>query len=103
MAKDLNTLIAKKQAGINRMRARQKRVHERMAELVETQPEIMESALKKVKQKLTHSTAITLELYTEWYDILSKWSADRIATLLRSDSEEHEQLRACAPFDFAKA
>lgn len=83
------------------MRARQKRVHEKMAELIETKPEILECALKKVKQKLAHSTAVTSELYTEWYDILSKWPVERIVCLLRSDCEKMEQLRACAPFELA--
>ncbi|MFT5905480.1 MAG: hypothetical protein ACI9E1_001078 [Cryomorphaceae bacterium] len=100
---EIHSLLAKKQAGVSRMRDRQRRVHLRMAQLVEDRPEVIDNALKKVMQRLENSGAATREIYIEWYEILTTWSVDRIATMLRDDSANNEQLRACAPFDFVNA
>ncbi len=97
---EIHSLLAKKQAGVVRMRDRQKRVHTKMAQLVEERPEMIDAAVKRVMQRLENSGAATRDIYTEWYQILTTWSADRIATMLRDDSTNTEQLRACAPFDF---
>ena len=100
---EVHSLLAKKQAGVMRMRDRQKRVHERMAKLVEERPEMITKAVTKVVQRLENSGAATREIYNEWYLILTTWSRERIALMLRDDSSSTEQLRACAPFDFATA
>lgn len=97
---EIHSLLAKKRAGVSRMRDRQRRVHLRMAQLVEDRPEVIDNAVKKVMQRLENSGAATREIYIEWYEILTTWSVDRIATMLRDDSTNTEQLRACAPFDF---
>ena len=97
---EIHSILAKKQAGVSRMRDRQRRVHLRMAQLVEDRPEMIDHAVKKVTQRLENSGAATREIYIEWYRILTTWSADRIAAMLRDDSTKTEQLRACAPFDF---
>lgn len=99
---EIKSLIEQKQAGVSRMRERQKRVHMRMANLVEEHPELIDDAVSKVLKRLENTGAATRDIYTKWYEILINWSAERIATLLRDDSAENEQLRACAPFDFAK-
>lgn len=90
-----------KQAGVSRMRERQMHVHERMAELIEERPEMIDRAVAKVVIRLENSGAATREIYTEWYKILTTWSSDRIAAMLRDGSSSTDQLRACAPFDFA--
>ena len=99
---EVKSLIALKQAGVNRMRERQKRVHMRMANLIEEHPELIHEAVDKVMQRLENTGAATRAIYLKWYDMLMDWPAERIATLLRDDSCENEQLRACAPFDFVK-
>jgi len=98
---DIQSLKAKKQAGVARMRERQRRVHLRMAELVENSPEVLDDAVQKVMQRLENSGAATRDIYTEWYQILTTWSTGRIASMLRDEGPNTEQLRACAPFDFA--
>lgn len=98
----VRSILAEKQAGVKRMRERQIRVHERMAQLVEGSPEIIDKAVTKVMMRLENSGSATREIYAEWYKILTTWSADRIAALLRDNSCDNDQLRACAPFDFTK-
>lgn len=100
---EFHSMLAKKQAGVNRMLDRQKRVHQRMAQLVEDRPELIEDALKKVKQRLENSCVASKEIHSEWYQILTTWSIDKIVAMLRDDSPKTEQLRACAPFDFVNA
>ncbi|MFT5633531.1 MAG: hypothetical protein ACI9SQ_001251 [Rubritalea sp.] len=100
---EIHSLLAKKQAGVSRMHDRQRRVHLRMAQLVEDRPEVIDSAVKKVMQRLENSGEATREIYIEWYEILTTWSAERIVMMLRDDSINTEQLRACAPFDFVNA
>lgn len=100
---EIHSILAKKQAGVSRMRDRQRRVHLRMAQLVEDRPEMIDRAVKKVTQRLENSGAATREIYIEWYQILTTWSADRIVAMLRDESTNTEQLRACAPFDFENA
>ncbi|MGJ8657466.1 MAG: hypothetical protein ACSHX6_13540 [Akkermansiaceae bacterium] len=99
---DIHSLLAKKQAGVGRMRERQRRVHMRMAQLVEDRPEVIDDAVKRVMQRLENTGAATRDIYMEWYEILTTWSAERIACMLRDDSANTEQLRSCAPFDFCK-
>ena len=101
MKDDLQAIIAKKQAGVKRMLSRQRLVHSRMASMVESRPEVIDEALSKVKQRLQNSGEATREIYLEWYQILTTWSADRIACMLRDKKNSNDQLRACAPFDFA--
>lgn len=100
---EIHTLLAKKQAGVGRMRDRQRRVHERMAKLVMESPEAIDRALNKVVKRLENSGECTRDIYLEWYEILTAWSSERIASLLRDDSCSTEQLRACAPFDFCES
>ena len=100
---DIHSLLAKKQAGVGRMRERQRRVHLRMAQMVEDSPEVIDDAVKRVMQRLENSGAATRDIYTEWYQILTHWSADRIAALLRDESSKTDQLRSSAPFDFCKS
>ena len=100
---EFHSMLAKKQAGVSRMLDRQRRVHLRMAQLVEDRPEVIDEAVEKVMQRLENSGMETREIYIEWYQILTTWSADRIAIMLRDDSSKTEQLRACAPFDFVNA
>ena len=100
---EIHKLLAKKQAGVSRMLERQRRVHLRMAELVEDSPEVIDEAVRRVMQRLENSGSATRDIYTEWYEILTTWSARRIASMLRDDSSVTEQLRACAPFDFGMA
>jgi len=99
---EVKSLIALKQAGVNRMRERQKRVHMRMANLIEEHPELIHEAIDKVKQRLENTGVATRAIYLRWYDILMDWPPERISQLLRGDSADDEQLRACAPFDFVK-
>ena len=100
---EICSILAKKQAGVGRMRDRQRRVHQKMAQLVEDHPEVIDKAVKKVMQRLENSGAATRDIYAEWHQILTTWSAGRIATMLRDDSASTEQLRACAPFDFCNS
>lgn len=99
---EIKTLIAAKQAGINRMRGRQKRVHMKMATLVEERPESINDAVSKVIQRLENSGTATRAIYTKWHEILLGWPVEKIASLLRDDCPDTEQLRACAPFSFSK-
>jgi len=86
---EVKSLIALKQAGVNRMRERQN-------------PELIHEAIDKVKQRLENTGVATRAIYLRWYDILMDWPPERISQLLRGDSADDEQLRACAPFDFVK-
>lgn len=97
---EIHSLLAKKQAGVCRMQERQRRVHLKMAQMIEEHPEIIENAVKKVIHRLEHSGIATREIYVEWHEILTTWPVDKIVAMLRDDSTNTEQLRACAPFDF---
>lgn len=99
MDADLVKLMAKKQAGVQRMRSRQRIVHKRIAKMLESRPEAIDQALQKVRQRMENTGDATREIYLEWYQILTTWSLGRIVDLLRDDSDRTEQLRACAPFD----
>ena len=99
---EIKSLIAQKQAGVRRMRDRQRLVHMKMANLVEEHPEVIGEALNRVLIRLENKGAASREIYVKWYEILETWPARRIANILRDDSLEYEQLRACAPFDFTK-
>ncbi len=98
---DIHSLLAKKKAGVGRMRERQRLVHLRMAQLVEGSPEVIDHAMRRVMVRLENSGEATRDIYTEWYEILTTWSADRIASLLRDERSNTEQLRACAPFELS--
>jgi len=99
---EIHSLLAQKEAGVNRMLSRQRCVHAKMAQLVEDTPEVIDMALTRVMQRLENSGAATRDIYMEWYQILTTWSADRIAFMLRDDCANTEQLRASAPFDFSE-
>ena len=100
---EIKSLIAQKQAGVRRMKERQKMIHMKMAKLVEERPELIHQAVDKVIQRLENTGAATRDIYTRWHDILMEWPVERIASLLRDDCPDTEQLRACAPFDFGMA
>jgi hypothetical protein len=95
---EVKAMLARKQAGVERMRARQQRVHSRLAELVETQPDELQDGLKKVREQLARPLCTAQEIYLEWERILQIKSASYVAAILRDTSATTEQLRACAPF-----
>ncbi len=97
---EIQSLLAKKQAGVGRMRERQRHVHLKMAQMIEEHPEMIEKALEKVMHRLDHSGIATREIYVEWHEILMTWRVEQIVAMLRDESATTEQLRACAPFDF---
>lgn len=97
---EIKEWLMNKQAGVLRMQSRQKIVHTKMADLIESDPNIIEKAKERVKNRLAKSGQATCEIYLEWQQILATWSNDKIASLLRSDDDKHDQLKACAPFDF---
>jgi len=102
MNNHLHSILERKQAGVSRMRSRQMRIHFRMAELLENHPEMIRDAQQKALQRIKNSGPATKEIYAEWYRILTTRSVEYIAKLLRGQDDENEQLRACAPFNFAE-
>lgn len=97
----VKAILARKKAGVDRMRARQQRVHTRLAEYVETHPEIINEGLTKVREQLAKPLCTAQEIYKEWERILCLKSASYVAAILRDTSARTEQLRACAPFTLA--
>lgn len=100
---DVQQMLARKRAGLERMMARQERVHLRLAEFVEKHPAVLESGLAKVREQLARPFCAAREVYSEWETILKVGSVKEVAALLRDTSPETEQLRACAPFSFCEA
>ena len=97
----VKAILARKKAGVERMRARQQRVHTRLAEYVETHPEVINDGLTKVREQLARPLCAAQEIYKEWERILSLKSASYVVAILRDTSATTEQLRACAPFTLA--
>jgi hypothetical protein len=94
----VKAILARKKAGVERMRARQQRVHTRLAEYVEAHPEVINDGLSKVREQLAKPLCTAREIYKEWERILCLKSASYVAAILRDTSATTEQLRACAPF-----
>ncbi|MFC4992065.1 hypothetical protein [Rubritalea tangerina] len=94
----IHTLLAEKAAGVERMRQRQLRVHARLAEFVEHNPDAMAQGLAKVRSQLARPLCAAREIYMEWEKILLTQPASAVANLLRDTSSSTEQLRSCAPF-----
>ncbi len=99
---NIQQMLAQKRAGLERMRARQQRVHTKLAEFIEKHPAALESGLEKVRDQLARPFCAAREVYSEWEVILKDGSAKEVAALLRDTSAETEQLRACAPFSFGE-
>ena len=91
-------ILAEKAAGVERMRARQQRVHSRLAEFVEEHPDAMKQGLERVRDQLARPLCTAQEIYKEWERILGLKSVSYVAAILRDTSTTTEQLRACAPF-----
>lgn len=102
-SQDVQKMLARKRAGLERMKARQERVHLRLAEFVESHPGVLEAGLMKVRGQLARPLCAAREVYTEWENILKNGSVHEVVALLRDTSPETEQLRACAPFSFCEA
>ncbi len=102
MDHEVDIILAAKRAGIDRMRERQRRVHHGMALMVESRPEVIGDAVKRVKARLEGSVVASKEIYEEWLVILESWPIERVVALLRDDAVDGEQLRACAPFDLER-
>jgi N-glycosylase/DNA lyase len=94
----IKSILAKKAAGVERMRQRQLRVHSRLAEMVEKNPEVISQGLDKVREQLARPLCAARTIYLEWETILTTKSAEYIADLMRDTSDDTEQLRSCAPF-----
>lgn len=94
----IHTLLAEKAAGVERMRQRQLRVHARLADQVEKNPDAIALGLEKVRAQLARPLCTARVIYMEWENILTTKSVEYIANLLRDTSSETEQLRSCAPF-----
>ncbi len=92
--------MKRKKAGVLRMQSRQKLVHSKMAKMIESNPSLIENAKQRVQDRLTQTGEATREIYLEWQRILSSWSMEQITGLLRSDDDQYDQIKACAPFDF---
>lgn len=73
-----------------------------MAKLVEDRPDCINDALNKVRNRLANTGLATSDIYAKWNEILLNWPVSKIVSLLRDDSPDTEQLRACAPFSFGK-
>jgi hypothetical protein len=99
-SEEIHSLLAKKQAGVCRMRDRQRHVHQKMAQMLEGHPEMIDHAKKKVMHRMEYSGIATKEIYVEWHEILMNWKLDQIVAMLRDEDTKREQLRACAPFAF---
>lgn len=95
-------ILAKKAAGVERMRARQQRVHSRLADFVEQHPEALQIGLVKVREQLARPLCTAQEIYLEWERILAINSVSYVSAILRDTSETTEQIRACAPFTLAE-
>lgn len=96
-------ILAKKAAGVERMRARQQRVHSRLADYVEAHPNAIKVGLEKVREQLTKPLCNAEEFYLEWERILDIESVSYVCAILRDTSETTEQLRACAPFTLCES
>ena len=83
---EIQSLQAKKQAGVGRMRERQRHVHLKMAQMLEEHPEMIENAVKKVMHRLDHSGIAAREIYVEWHEILTTWRVEQIVAMLRDES-----------------
>jgi hypothetical protein len=94
----VKAILARKKAGIERMCARQQRVQTRLAEYVETHPEVINDGLTRVREQLARPLCKAQEINKEWERILCLRSATYVAAILRDTSSTTEQLRACAPF-----
>ncbi|MFC5051098.1 hypothetical protein ACFPK9_10830 [Rubritalea spongiae] len=97
----IQDILAKKAAGVERMRYRQMRIQERLADRVENDPKAIEEGLSKVRSQLAKRACPAREIYQEWETILTTKTASYVANLLRDTSPESDQLRACAPFKLA--
>ena len=97
----VKSILARKNAGVERMHARQQRVHTRLADYVEAHPEAINEGLAKVREQLAKPLCTAQEIYKEWERILSLKSASYVAAILRDTTATTEQLRACAPFSLA--
>lgn len=94
----VKAILARKKAGIERMCARQQRVQTRLAEYVETHPEVINDGLTRVREQLARPLCKAQDINKEWERILCLRSATYVAAILRDTSSTTEQLRACAPF-----
>ncbi|WP_018970951.1 hypothetical protein [Rubritalea marina] len=99
---DIEQMLENKRAGLERMKARQQRVHSRLAEFVESHPGVIESGLSKVRDQLKRPFCAARGVYLEWEKILKNGSVAEVAALLRDTSPDTEQLRACAPFSLCQ-
>lgn len=97
----VKSILARKKSGVERMRARQQRVHSRLAEYVEAHPEVLDEGLVRVKEQLARPLCTAHDFYKEWERILSIRSVSYVTAILRDTSPTTEQLRACAPFTIA--
>lgn len=95
--KSLEELLAEKQAGLERMKARQDRVNGRIADHIEKHPGCIGPALDRVRRRLKNVDR-TWPLAKEWEHILSNWDLPKIVAIFRDQCAYHEQLRACSPF-----
>ena len=96
-------ILAKKAAGVERMRARQQRVHSRLADHIDAHPDAIEAGLKKVRELISKPMCNCEEIYHEWERILKLESVSYVSAILRDTSQTTEQLRACAPFTLAES
>ncbi len=96
--KDVEDIIRLKQAGVERMRSRQRIVHAKIASQIEARPDIISLAIKRVETKLANRGSASCEIYREWLTILNEWPQGTIVAMFRSEDPKFDQLKACAPF-----
>ncbi|MEO1857719.1 MAG: hypothetical protein ABGY95_10215 [Rubritalea sp.] len=94
----IQDILAKKAAGVERMRMRQLRVQERLADRIDQHPEAIADALSRVRQYLEQPNCTCRAIYEEWLMVLTTKSAGYIANIMRDTSADTDQLRACSPF-----
>lgn len=93
----LKEILAKKRAGVERMKARQARVNRLVADHIEHDDLSIEKAKRVVERKLEEGGRC-LSLAKEWDFILDTWERERIVGMFREQEPGTDQLRACSPF-----
>jgi hypothetical protein len=69
-----------------------------VADKLERQPELLESARRNLERWIAAGGQTPLRAHTEWRDLLDRLPPPALLELLRSDTEEARRLRQSSPF-----